>query len=151
MSKAFEITPDNPAIHTLVRLHADLGGRIQQNKDEAKRLADEMRHVEAVIKLLNPDYDTRRIAVRRRVQANPWFERGDQYRAALDALRKATAPLTAREIVLAMLAAKGVTDATPKQIRDLVCGVQSSLANHVGKTVERLGEGMPKRWRVNKL
>jgi hypothetical protein len=148
MSRAFEITPDNPAFHTLVRLHADLGGRIQQNKAEASRLADEMRHVEAVIKLLNPDYDTRRIAVRRRVRANPWFERGDQYRCALDVLRKATAPLTAREIVLAMLAAKGVTDATPLQIRNLVGGVQSSLANHVDKTVERLGEGMPKRWRV---
>jgi hypothetical protein len=92
MSKAFEITPDNPALHTLVRLHADLGGRIQQNKAEASRLADEMRHVEAVIKLLNPDYDTRRIAVRRRVRANPWFERGDQYRCALDVLRRPQRP-----------------------------------------------------------
>jgi hypothetical protein len=49
-----------------------------------------------------------------------------------------------------MLAAKGVTDATPLQIRNLLGGVQSSLANHVDKTVEKLGEGMPKRWRVSK-
>jgi hypothetical protein len=70
------------------------------------------------------------------------------YRSALDVLRKATEPLTAREIVLAMLAAKGIAEATPKQIRDVVCGVQSSLANHAGRSVDRLGEGMPKRWRV---
>jgi hypothetical protein len=54
--------------------------------------------------MLQPDYDTRRIAVRRRNRANPWFQRGDQYRCALDVLRKATAPLTAREIVMAMVA-----------------------------------------------
>ena len=42
---------------------------------------------------------------------------------------------------------QGGTDASPAQIRSLVGGVQSSLANHVGKTVERLGQGMPKRWR----
>jgi hypothetical protein len=148
MSRAFDPSPNNPAIHTLVRLHADLGGKILQNKLEAERLANEMRHVEAVIKLLGPEYDTRRIAVRRRNRTNPWFDRGDQYRCALDVLRKSTEPLTAREIAVAMLAAKGIADATPKQIRDLVGGIQSSLANHAGKTVERLGEGMPKRWKV---
>jgi hypothetical protein len=136
------------AIHTLSQLHAELGGKLIDNKAEAKRLTVAMLQVEAVIKMLQPDYDTRRIAVRRRNRSNPWFQRGDQYRCALDVLRKATAPLTAREIAVAMLAAKGVADATPKQIRDLVGGVQSSLANHVGKTVERLGEGMPKRWKV---
>lgn len=148
MSRAFDPSPNNPAIHTLVRLHADLGGKILQNKLEAERLANEMRHVEAVIKLLDPEYDTRRIAVRRRNRTNPWFDRGDQYRSALDVLRKATEPLTAREIALAMLETKGIVDATPKQIRDLVGGVQSSLANHAGRSVERLGEGMPKRWRA---
>jgi hypothetical protein len=38
MSHAFEAHPDHPAVDYLVRLHADLGGRIQANKAEAKRL-----------------------------------------------------------------------------------------------------------------
>lgn len=92
------------AIHTLSQLHAELGGKLIDNKAEAKRLTVAMLQVEAVIKMLQPDYDTRRIAVRRRNRRNPWFERGDQYRCALDVLRKATAPLTAREIVMAMVA-----------------------------------------------
>ena len=56
-----------------------------------------MRHVEAVIKVLDPTFNLRRIALKRR-QPNPWFKRGTVYRRAVDALRTAEQPLTAREI-----------------------------------------------------
>jgi hypothetical protein len=98
MPHAFKANPDHPAVAYLVRLHADLGGRILENRKEAKRLAESMKHVEAVIRLFNPAYDTRRISVRRRYKGNPWFKRGTLLRHALDALRKAQGPLTAREI-----------------------------------------------------
>src|SRR6266850_3133560 len=102
-----------PAMFALERLHAELGGQILQNKKDAKRLAKAMVHVEAVLKMLEPGYDVRPIAVRRR-KPNPWFRRGTVFRHALDVLRTAEAPLTAREIVTAMIAAKGITDAKPK-------------------------------------
>jgi hypothetical protein len=44
----FKASPDHPAVDYLVRLHADLGGRILENRKEAKRLAESMKHVEAV-------------------------------------------------------------------------------------------------------
>jgi hypothetical protein len=86
-----------PAIQTLERLHAELGGKILENKQEHENLAGQMRHVEAVIKMLDPAYSLRAISVKRR-QPNPWFKRGTVYRRAVDALRTATEPLTAREI-----------------------------------------------------
>jgi hypothetical protein len=43
-----------PALYALERLHAELGGQIAQNKREAKRLAQAMVHVEAVLKMLEP-------------------------------------------------------------------------------------------------
>jgi hypothetical protein len=46
----------------LVRLHADLGGRIQANKAEVVKLAADMRHVEAVRKMFNPDFSVAAIA-----------------------------------------------------------------------------------------
>jgi hypothetical protein len=64
-----------PAIQTLERLHSELGGQILESKTEALRLADSMRHVEAVIKMLDPTFNIRRISVKRR-QPNPWFKRG---------------------------------------------------------------------------
>src|ERR1700682_4328971 len=98
-----------PAIQTLERLHAELGGQILENKTEALKLADQMRHVEAVIKMLDPTFNLRRIAVKRR-QPNPWFKRGTVYRRAVDVLRTATEPLTAREIAERVLAAANVTN-----------------------------------------
>jgi len=83
-----------PAINTLERLHAELGAQILENKAEAIKLSGKMLHVEAVIKMLDPAFNLRRIAVKRR-QPNPWFKRGTVYRRAVDALRTATEPLTA--------------------------------------------------------
>jgi hypothetical protein len=55
-----------PSIQTLERLHSELGCQILENKSEALRLAESMRHVEAVIKMLDPTFNLRRIAVKRR-------------------------------------------------------------------------------------
>jgi hypothetical protein len=82
-----------PAINTLERLHAELGGQILENKQRHDELAEQMRHVEACIKLLDPGYNLARITVKRR-KANKWFKRGTLYRAALDVLRTATEPMT---------------------------------------------------------
>jgi hypothetical protein len=57
----------------LEKLHAELGGKIKENKREAKRLAQCMKHVEAVLKMLEPGYNVRPISIRRR-KLNPWFK-----------------------------------------------------------------------------
>jgi hypothetical protein len=72
-----------PAINTLERLHAELGAQILENKAETLRLSGKMLHVEAVIKMLDPAFNLRRLAVKRR-QPNPWFKRGTVYRRAVD-------------------------------------------------------------------
>lgn len=51
---------------TLGQLHAELAGKLQANKEEAERLRASMKHVEAAMKLLEPDYSLRPIAIRRR-------------------------------------------------------------------------------------
>jgi hypothetical protein len=133
------------ATHTLEQLHAELAGKILDNKREAKRLAESMVHVEAVLKLLVPGYDVRPIAIRRR-KTNPWFKRGTVLRHALGVLRTAKGPLTAREITVAMLAARGVTDPPRKELRGLITSVQSCLHNYKGDILRPVGQGMPGRW-----
>lgn len=132
---------------TLEQLHAELGGKILDNKREAKLLAQNMKHVEAVLRLLEPGYNVRGISVRRR-KPNPWFKRGTVYREAINVLRKAEKPLTGREITWRMLQAKGITDPDKKAARDLWGAVNSSLQNHKGESIERVGEGSPGRWRL---
>jgi hypothetical protein len=135
------------ATFTLERLHAELGGKIQQNKEEAERLADDMRHVEAVLKMLDPSYSVRSIAVRRR-KANPYFKRGTIFRSVLEFLRDATEPLTASDITSRLLASKGVSEPSREDFRNLFGGVQSSLRNNDGVTVRAVGEGKPARWKI---
>ncbi len=147
MPHALKATPDHPAVDYLVRLHADLGGQILENRKEAKRLADAMMHVEAVIRLFDPDYQTGRIAARRRYKGNGIFKRGAILQNALDVLRNAQGPLTAREITERLLADRGTT-LTPKAMRSLIASVQTSLVNHEGKSVARVGEGMPGQWQI---
>ncbi len=133
------------AKYTLEQLHAELAGKLLDNKKEARRLSQAMKHVEAVLKLLDPAYDVRPIAVRRR-KPNQWFRRGTMYRHALDVLRTASKPLTTREITLAMLQAKGVTDAEPKAIRDLFGAVQAALRKHSDRGVTEHNDSRIARW-----
>jgi hypothetical protein len=148
MPHAFKVSPFHPAVAYLVRLHADIGGQILDNKKEAARLASSMLAVEHVIKLFNPEFNARTIAARRRQRTNPWFKRGTLFREALGVLRTATAPMTVREITDAVLAAKGITDADKRQRLGVEAGLRSSLEDHAGKDVQQVGEGIPKRWQL---
>jgi hypothetical protein len=56
--------------------------------------------------------------------------------------------MTVKEITAAIVAGAGIADMTDKQRLNLESGVRASLENNAGKTVERVGEGMPKRWKV---
>src|ERR1700730_750618 len=136
-----------PAMQTLERLLAELGGQFLENKDEAQRLAGQMLHVEAVIKMLAPTFNTRRISVKRR-QPNPWSKRGTVYRRAVDVLMTAPEPLTAREIAEAVLVAAKVDSPKKAAVADLTGSILSSLRNHVGKGVQRTNEGSPARWKL---
>jgi hypothetical protein len=137
-----------PARQTLERLHAELGGKILENKQEHENLAGQMRSVEAVIKMLDPDYSLRAISVKRR-KANPWFKRGTIYRRAEDALRTATEPMTAREITERALATANTVSPDKDALADLTGSILSSLRNHDGKGIERTNEGSPARWRLH--
>lgn len=135
------------ALHTLNQLHAELGGKIQQNKEEAERLAQDMRHVEAVMKLLDPSHVVRGISVRRR-RPNPFFKRGTIFRSVLGVLREAEGPLTASEITDKLLVRAGVAAASREDFRNLFSGVTASLRNHAGKTVRNVADGIPAKWEV---
>src|ERR1700675_575241 len=109
MPHTFNPHPKHPAVPFLIRLHADIGGRILENKRQAEKLAADAKAVEAVLKMFDPEFNARAISARRRVTGNPWFKRGTLFRSALEALRAAQGPLTVREVTDAVLAAKGVT------------------------------------------
>jgi hypothetical protein len=83
------------------------------------------------------------IAAKRRNKSNPWFKRRTLFRSAVDVLRRAKAPMTAREIAEALIAGKA-PQATRKQDIDLQAAILVALRKRNGGTVT--GTGAPARW-----
>ena len=133
------------AVYTLGLLHAELAGKLLANKREAIRLRTAMMQVESVMKMLNPAVNIRLIAPKRRNVGNPWFKRGTLFRSAVDVLRRALAPMTAREIADALLAGKA-PQATRKQAMDVQAAILAALRKRNGQSV--IGEGVPPRWQL---
>ena len=112
--------------------------QIQENKGEAQRLAGQMRHVEAVIKMLDPTFNLRRIAAKRgsigaRSTAAPGTAQ-DGHRAH-DSAGDRRADLGGSQYKEARQAGAGGPDL-------------ASLRNHDGKRVQRTNEGSPAQWRL---
>jgi hypothetical protein len=61
------------ALHTLTQLHAELAGKIETNRQSGDKLRAQMVQVEAVIKMLEPEFNVRAISAKRRNTGNPWF------------------------------------------------------------------------------
>ena len=137
-----------PAVFALKRLHAQLGGEIQDNRREAKRLAEAMKHVEAVLKMLAPSFNVSTIASRRRYKQHSPFKRGGGTRRMMDILRTAPGPMTSSQVAEAILRAAGVPEPTAEEIRNARGSVHATLRRYQGKSVEAVGDGFPVRWKL---
>jgi hypothetical protein len=133
------------ALHTLTQLHAELAGKIETNRKSGDKLRSQMVQVEAVMKMLDPDFNARAISAKRRNTGNPWFKRGTLYRGVVDVLRRAASPMTAREISDAPLAGKTPTP-TRKQEEAIQAALLAALRLRNEKMV--VGDGSPARWRL---
>jgi hypothetical protein len=133
------------AVHTLGLLHAELAGKLLENKRAAIKIRTSMMQVEAVLQMLQPGFSVAGIAAKRRNKSNPWFKRGTLFRSALDVLRRAAVPMTAREIAEALIAGKA-PQATRKQAIDLQAAILAVLRKRNGGAV--VGDGSPARWKL---
>jgi hypothetical protein len=131
------------AVHTLGLLHAELAGKLLDNKRAAIKIRTSMMQVEAVLQMLQPGFSVAAIAAKRRNKSNPWFKRGTLFRSAVDVLRRAAVPMTAREIAEALIAGRA-PQATRKQAIDLQAAILAALRNRNGGMV--IGQGAPARW-----
>jgi hypothetical protein len=135
------------AVYTLSQLHAELAGKFLEARRQGVRLKTAMLQVEAVLQMLQPGLSVASIAAKRRNKSNPWFKRGTLFRSAVDVLRRATGPMTPREIATTLIADKAAP-ATRKQFMDLIAAIHAALRKRDGVTVTVTGEGVPARWRL---
>ena len=135
-----------PATFALIRLHAEIAGKLKANKQEAATFRANLKHVGAVIQLLEPGFDLRSIIPKRPHAPNRWFGRGECLQRALNVLRVSDKPLTSRQIAVLVLQARGVSEMKPALIDKTARAVYAGLQFRRGKSVVAHDDTMPTRW-----
>ncbi len=123
----------------LRRKYAELKGRIRYTADcWNDAVLDDLRHVGLVLRIFSPGENLSAIPPKRPYKG----ERSKHWtRTALDVLREAGEPLTAREIAKRIAAIEGDHAA----LSSIECSLHATLPRRPGVAMV---EGSPKRWRV---
>lgn len=136
----------------LVSKHAELSALRDRYKAEIKKLTVDIDHLDAAIRLFDPNADT--YAIKQYVTKHR-AQKGSVKRFILDQFREADAPLTSRQITEAWAADRGLEcdDATyatlRKRIGSCIKGcVDQGLVESVGWTRDHDGNGPYKLWRI---
>lgn len=139
---------DPHVITALVAKYAELQGQLKANEQEADRLRTEIAHIEATIRIFRHDADLSLVAPRMPRNRSPWFRKGQCAQAALDVLRRAAMPMSAREIALQVLKERGITDANGRSVKFLTSAIYGVLAHRKDGLVALHNDGFPKRWSI---
>jgi hypothetical protein len=83
---------------------------MEDRRLELKQLGEELAHLEATMRLFDPQWVRDRVAVRRRSRRRQFFRSGECQRLVLEALREAEAAISEEALVAALLRAKGLED-----------------------------------------
>jgi hypothetical protein len=132
------------ALHTLTQLHAELAGKVETNRQHGDKLRAQMVQVEAVIKMLVPDFSVASIAAKRRNKVTRGSSAGRCLGVRWTCCGGPALPMTAREIADTLIADKA-PQATRKQAIDLQAAILAALRKRDGMVV---GEGSPARWKL---
>jgi hypothetical protein len=120
----------------LTTKHAELIGIIQFHQEAITRIAADLKHLDATLKLFAPEIDLRRLGSRRVRKASVGggfkrFKSKESHTLVLDRLRVATEPLTTAMICTAIMDDKGIKD--NKEVR-------TSIQRTLTGTLRRLGQ-----------
>ena len=99
---------ESHVVSGLVAKRGELAGEVERCRRELHRLADELDHLDATIRLFAPDYALGDIRPRKRRRAHHWFVPGECQRLVLEVLRDAAGPLSDQDVTVA--ARKGLQD-----------------------------------------
>jgi hypothetical protein len=137
--------------HVLSALRAkydELLGQLDSSRRRTARLHDDLAHVEATIRMFDPEWDKASASAKRPHRPSRWAKRKEGVRLYLQALREAEEPLTARDIAERALRLGGYPFASPAALKAMIRPVTSALSRRPD-FVERL-PGRPARWRLQR-
>jgi len=100
----------------LVAKRAELTGRIAALRSELRQLLIDLSHVDASIRIFDPEYDVAGIRPKTPVPPDAISFRGEFVRIILDKMREVGGPVTTPELALHLMQRRGINSADPAQV-----------------------------------
>src|SRR5438105_7326953 len=150
MQAKIPLPDDQPiAINALRNRRAVITGQIEMHQREIERLRIDLVHVDATLRLFDPDTDPDDILPRRRLpKRTHYFDKGEQSRRVYQALRE-RGEVTAVELALAAMADKGIPETDRRARSDFVARFTSVLHDQLRRgVVEQIGKLRNVRWKL---
>ena len=126
---------ESHVVAALVSKRAELPGLIEHHQKEKRRLADDLAHLDATLKLFFPEIDLRTIHSRAHQMPSRFFRPGECQRMVLDIFREAQgAALSSRQIGEALTARRGLEPTTVMTLPDIYSHRMSGYALRANPT-----------------
>ena len=141
---------ESHVVAALISKRAELAGLIEHQQKEMRRLADDLAHLDATLKLFSPEIDLRTIRVKAHRMRSRFFRPGECQRQVLDIFREAQgAALSSRQIGQALVARRGLEPTTVmiEQMRKNAIGVVHRL-ERTGTLIPAGRDGHGATWAV---
>lgn len=136
------------AVAALKDRRATLAGEIVRFKQGIRDREEQLTHLDAVLRVLDPEYRASTIAPKR-IRRVKLFGNGELSRLILDALRRADGkPLSTPQIADAIIAAKGYGHDARHALSHRVRANLAYLQRQRG-SVQKIGERLAARWRLS--
>lgn len=91
---------ENPShvLSGLIKKRSELLGLIDYHNKEIKIINDDLQHINASIKIFDPEYDLRTVQAKKYHRPCKHFKRGERSKLVLEVLRDSEKPLTSNEV-----------------------------------------------------
>ena len=134
-------------IGALRNKHAELAGVLRQLEQQLVQQRADLAHVDATMRLFDPDIRPNDIRAKQPRARNAWFRPGECLRLIYDELREATQPVTTRELAERVMQAKAIPAADNDRRERIQKTLLGSL-NRAKQTIARVEIAGAVRWRL---
>ena len=137
----------SPVLYALHDKYRQIKGELTALDNQSEKLRADMMNLEKTIMLFANDWSGDDLKGRKPNRPSRWAKRGLGQQTALALLREATAPMSSREIVIAITERLDMPMPVPKILYQQSASMNTQLSTRIGKGVVR-HEGKPIRWSI---
>lgn len=138
---------DPHVITALNAKYARLTGELQKLNRQADKVRADLAHIEATIRLFRADWVGEAVKAIGPIKPSRWKRRSQGLVAALNIMREAGGPMTAREIAARALSAQGIELPDGRTLSAVAGSLTKSMERRIGNGVTMI-EGRPRRWQL---